>query len=141
MEFAAEVRHPRLRPIFPFGSLAILSCSLACGFALFAFDATPRIILTLIVAAAALAAVLLYPEFALALYVVIGDVKGDDRVASLLPVDLTLVLGAVLVVGIALNFLRKKAIVSMPPAYFLFLALAALMAASLAYAPVLDAGL
>ena len=43
---------------------------------------------------------------ALALYVVIGDVKGDERVASLLPVDLTLALGAVLLAGMLLNALR-----------------------------------
>ena len=71
---------------------------------------------------------------------VIGDVKGDDRVAALLPWDLTLVLGGVLVAGIILNFLRKKRGVAMPPAYFLFVALVALMVASLSYTPVLDAG-
>src|SRR5579863_6546552 len=104
MESIAEIRESNDRRAFSFASLAIVSASSVGGFALFAFDAAPRTILVLMVAVAGLAAILLYPEFALALYVVIGDVKGDDRVASLLPVDLTLVLGAVLLAGIALNF-------------------------------------
>src|SRR4029077_15253526 len=121
-------------------SAALLAAALAIGFALFAFDAPLRTLMLLAGAAAAVA-LLLYPELALALYVIVGDVKGDDRVASLFPVDLTIALGAILMTGIAFNFLRKKRMVSMPPAYFLFLALVALMAASLAYTPVLDAGL
>jgi O-antigen ligase len=141
MECATEIRQSTGRHISSFTSLAILAASVAGGFALFSFNAAPRTVLLVIAAAAGLATVLLYPEFALALYVIIGDVKGDDRVAALLPVDLTLVLGAVLVAGIGLNFLRKKRILPMPPIYFLFLALVALMAASLAYTPVLDAGL
>jgi O-antigen ligase len=141
MEYAAQIRGSRGRRISSFASLAILAASLAGGFALFSLDAAPKTILLAIAATAGLVLVLLYPEFALALYVVIGDVKGDERVAALLPVDLTLVLGAVLVCGIALNFLRKKPIVPMPRVYFLFVPLVALMAASLAYTPVLDAGL
>ncbi|MGA8222143.1 MAG: O-antigen ligase family protein [Candidatus Acidiferrales bacterium] len=141
MEYAPELRNFDDRRVFSFASLAILAASLAGGFALFAFDAAPGTLLLLIVAVPGIAALFLYPEFALALYVVIGDVKGDDHVASLLPVDLTLVLGGILVFGIALNFLRKKQVVPLPPAYYLFLALLALMVASLYYTPVFDAGL
>jgi putative inorganic carbon (hco3(-)) transporter len=90
---------------------------------------------------AALLGLLIYPEVALAVYVVVGDLKGDDRVAALFPVDLTLALGALLVVGIALNILRHKRRVAMPGTYFLFIALAVLMTSSLAYTPVLGAGL
>jgi O-antigen ligase len=98
--------------------------------------------LMLCVAGAAIVAGLLaFPELALALYVVIGDVKGDDRVASLVPVDLTLALGAVLFAGMLLNGLRGKRILPMPREYFLLAALVAMMAASLSYTPVLDAGL
>ena len=89
----------------------------------------------------AVLALLIYPEVALALYVVIGDLKGDDRIAALLPVDLTLALGALLLVGISLNLLRHKRVVKMPTAYFLFVALVAIMTASLTYTPVFDAGL
>jgi O-antigen ligase len=90
---------------------------------------------------AAIPALLIYPEVALALYVVVGDLKGDDRIAALLPVDLTLALGALLLAGIALNLLRRKRVVAIPAAYFLFVALVAIMTASLAYTPVFAAGL
>ena len=120
--------------------VALLAVALVTGFALFAFD-TPLRMPYILTAAAAAVALLLYPEVALALYVVVGDVKGDDHISTLFPVDLTLALGAILVAGIVLNLLRKKRMVPMPPAYFLFLVLVALMAASLAYTPVLDAGL
>jgi O-Antigen ligase len=91
--------------------------------------------------AAFVALLLIYPELSLALYVVVGDVKGDDRVASLVPLDLTLALGAVLFLGMALNCLRDKRVLTMPREYYLLLALVVMMVASLAWTPVFDAGL
>jgi O-antigen ligase len=140
MEYELTIGGSRGRNLPFASSAALLAAALAAGFVLFAFDAPLRTLLVL-AGAAAVVALLLYPELALALYVVVGDVKGDERVASLLPVDLTLALGAILAAGIAFIFLRKKRTVPMPSAYFLFLALVALMAASLAYTPVFDAGL
>ena len=102
--------------------------------------ADPRFLIDIAGAIAAFA-LLLYPEFALALYVVVGDVKGDDRVASLLPFDWTIALGAVLVAGMLLNVLRGRRIATMPPVYFLLGALAIWMAASLTYTPVFEGGL
>lgn len=122
-------------------SVILLGCSIAAGIALFSYGATPQKLLFAAAGVASLAALLLYPELALALYVVVGDVKGDGRIASLLPYDLTLVLGAVLLAGLALNFLRRKSVAPMPPVYFLFILLVALMTASLAYTPVFEAGL
>jgi len=122
-------------------TLALLTCSMAAGIALCSLAATSKIFAPAAVGAISLAVLLLFPEFALALYVVVGDLKGDDRVASLLPVDLTLALGAVLLAAMALNFLRRKRAVRMPNVYFLFVALVAIMTASLAYTPVFDAGL
>jgi len=122
-------------------NLAILAGSLALGVTLACFSDSPTTFLSTAAGVAGLAVLLLYPELALALYVVIGDVKGDDRVASILPVDLTLALGAVLLAGIALNFLRGKRISAMPSVYMLFVALVALMTASLSYTPVFSAGL
>jgi O-antigen ligase len=119
----------------------ILASSIILGFSLFSIRPEPRMVPLAVLGAAALLVLLLYPELALALYVVIGDVKGDERVAALLPWDLTLALGGVLIAGIVLNFLRNKRCVAMPPAYFLFVPLVALMVASLSYTPVLDAGL
>jgi O-antigen ligase len=126
---------------FSLSSAVAAAASLMLGFAIFAFLGGPRTLLASILGTAALVGLLLYPELALALYVVIGDVKGDDRVASLFPVDLTLLLGGILVAGILLNFIRKKPAVPMPRVYFLFLVLLAWMAASLSYTPVFGAGL
>ena len=126
---------------FPFVCAAIFACSLAFGFAVFGVTDGPRTFAVAASGAFVLAALLLCPELALALYVVIGDIKGDDRVAAILPFDLTLALGAVLLAGIVLNFVRGKRIAPMPGVYFLFTALVAMMAASLAYTPVFDAGL
>src|SRR5208282_652403 len=92
-------RDRRFRP----SSIAILTGSFALGLALFSTGSTPRTLLAIAVGTVTLGILLLYPELALALYVVVGDVKGDDRVAALVPVDLTLVLGAVLLGGMALN--------------------------------------
>jgi putative inorganic carbon (HCO3(-)) transporter len=114
--------------------------SVATGI-VFAFAASnPRLLIDTI-GAAILLVLLLYPEFVLALYVVVGDVKGDDRVAALLPFDWTIALGVVLAAGIVLNMLRGRRVAAMPAAYFLLGALTLWMAASLAYTPVLEGGL
>src|SRR5271163_2246436 len=141
MHLGSIINTPRELTRGLFSGLTILVASVVAGFALFSISADPRMLPVVFLGAAALLGLLLYPELALALYVVIGDVKGDDRVAALLPWDLTLALGGVLLAGIILNFLRKKRSLAMPPAYFLFVALVALMVASLSYTPVLDAGL
>lgn len=122
-------------------SIAMAICSAAFCFMVFAFSSGPRTFIYGLAGTGALAALLLFPEFALALYVVIGDLKGDDRIATLLPVDLTLALGSVLVAGAILNFLRGKQMAPLPRAYFCFIGLTAWMTASLSYTPVFDAGL
>ena len=114
--------------------------SLAFGFVFFAFDPTARTALVGLAGFAAVGALLAYPELALALYVVVGDVKGDESVAALLPWDLTLALGGLLIAGMLLNLLRGKRVMALPGSYFLILMLVAMMAASLTYAPVFDAG-
>jgi O-antigen ligase len=124
-----------------FSSLAILTASLAGGWALFASTFSPQTLIAFVLGAAGVAVLLSYPELALALYVVIGDLKGDERVASILPVDLTLALGAIILLGIGLNSFRGKRMVPMPVSFFSYIALIALMVASLAYTPVFDAGL
>ena len=131
-----------IRPArFPRPGLAVLALAALAGAGLFAFGASPENVGPAFGGVIALAALLLWPELALALYVVIGDVKGDERVASLLPYDLTLALAAILVTGLILNMLRGKHRVPMPAVYFLFIPLICMMTASLAYTPVFDAGL
>lgn len=124
----------------PASSVGVLIAAIAAGFVFFALDMSPLRILAIGSGAACVAGLLMYPEFALALYVVVGDIKGDDRVSALLPVDLTLAMATILLGGIAMNLLRKKRIAAMPPVYFVFLALVGLMIASLAYTPVPEAG-
>lgn len=126
---------------FRLSEAAILAASLAAGAGLCVALQSPATFLCHAAMLAALSLLLLYPEFALAAYVVIGDVKGDDSVASLVPMDLTLALGAVLLAGIALNLLRKRRPLSPPPVYFLFVLLVAMMTASLVYTPAFAAGL
>ena len=141
MQMENTIAAPRELTRGVFSGLAILAASAIVGYVLFSISPEPRMLPVVFLGVAVLLALLLYPELALALYVVIGDVKGDDRVAALLPWDLTLALGGVLIAGMILNFLRKKRSLAMPPAYFLFVALVTLMVASLSYTPVLDAGL
>jgi len=120
---------------------AALVGSFAAGMAAFWSPGIAHSFFYSLLGVAVVLALLIYPEVALALYVVIGDLKGDEHIAALLPVDLTLALGALLLIGIALNLLRHKPIVKMPAPYFLFIALVAIMTASLTYTPVFDAGL
>lgn len=124
-----------------FAGWGILAASLAGGCALFASPFTAQILIGFALGATGAAVLLLYPELALALYVVIGDLKGDERIASILPVDLTLVLGAIILLGIILNLIRGKPILQIPIVFLLYVALVALMVASLAYTPVFEAGL
>jgi O-antigen ligase len=136
-EFAAYSGTIWLRP----SSGVILGASLAAGIALFSLAESPGRLALLAMGVAATVVLLWYPELALAAYVVIGDVKGNEWVASLLPVDLTLALGVVLLAGMALNLLRRRRPLALPPVYFLFIALVTIMVASLAYTPAFDAGL
>src|SRR5271155_727283 len=141
MQMEKAIPAPRIDVGADLWGHVVAAAALVLGFAAFTIFPDPRMLPLVFLGAAALLGVLLYPELALALYVVIGDVKGDERVAALLPWDLTLALGGMLIAGVILNFLRKKRCVAIPPAYFLFVALVALMVASLSYTPVLDAGL
>ncbi|MGH9684344.1 MAG: O-antigen ligase family protein [Candidatus Acidiferrales bacterium] len=134
--------------VFPLGNLpvsawqiAALITAIAVGFEFSSLGFALTAALAWAFGIAAAIASIFYPELALAFYVVVGDVKGDDRIASLLPVDLTIALGAILLIGIAVNLLRKKPMLSPPPVYFLYVVLVAIMAASLTYTLMLDAGI
>jgi O-antigen ligase len=121
--------------------LVALAAVLVGGAVFVAAGFSGRNLLAFVLGACALCIFLFYPELALALYVVIGDLKGDERIASLFPADLTLVLGAIIMAGIAFRLLRGGGIVRMPDSFLLYIALVALMTASLAYTPIFDAGL
>ena len=141
MDAAIKLTGSPRKPRLQLWGIAALICSFAAGMAAFWNPSVAHSFFYSLFGITTVLALLIYPEMALALYVVIGDLKGDDRIAALLPVDLTLALGALLLAGIALNLLRHKRVVKMPAAYFFFIALVAIMTASLTYAPVFDAGL
>lgn len=120
--------------------VCLVALSVLAGIVIAILLASPGNAVIPLVGTAAVLIFLLYPELALAAYVVVGDVKGNQVVASLLPVDLTLAVGAVLIAGIMLNILRGRLPLRPPAVYLLFAALLAMMAASLAYTPAFDAG-
>jgi|GEM_PF-2101160 len=120
---------------------AVAAGALAISFLLFAAFGDASTFAKALIAAGGLLVLLLYPEFALAAFMVIGDLKGNERIASLFPCDLTLAAGLIVAAGIALNLVRNKRIAPLPPVYFLFLALAGMMTASLLYTPNVSAGL
>jgi O-antigen ligase len=120
---------------------SLVALSLVAGMAVAFTFGSPQTLMIPVLGALAVVIFLLYPELALAGYVVVGDVKGNESVASLFPVDLTLAMGAVLLAGIVLSLVRGRLPLRPPVVYVLFAGLLAMMAASLAYTPAFDAGL
>lgn len=141
MDRGIHIKSFRLTAPVQITEACIVAFSFAAGAAIALVIGFPHAFLLPAAGIAAVALFLVYPELALAAYVVVGDVKGNESVASLLPVDLTLAMGAVLVAGIGLNWLRGRKPLRPPAVYFLFIALIAMMAASLVYTPALEAGL
>lgn len=81
-----------------------------------------------------------YAEIGLALFFLVGLVKGDPKFASV-PVDLTLLVGAIVAVGTAYRLFIKKQTLRLPREYFFYLPILAMMLLSLTYTPDLAAGL
>ena len=85
-------------------------------------------------------ALIRFPEIALALFFLVGLVKGDTRLASF-PVDLTVSVGVMIVLGAAYRVYIKGQVFRLPQEYFFYLPLLAMMSLSLAYTPDFDAGI
>jgi O-antigen ligase len=83
-----------------------------------------------------LAAVLLirHAEIALALFFLVGLVKGDPSLAST-PVDLTLLIGAIVQIGVCYRLFIRRQALRLPEEYFLYLPLLLMMVLSLTYTP------
>jgi len=75
-----------------------------------------------------------YAEIALALFFLVGLVKGDPSLASA-PVDLTLLIGAIVQIGVCYRLFIKRQALQLPAEYFLYLPLLLMMVLSLAYTP------
>lgn len=95
-----------------------------------------------LIAAGVLAFLLLIrnSEIALALFFLVGLVKGDPRLASA-PVDLTLLIGAIVQLGVCYRLCIKRQILRLPQEYFFYVPLLAMMILSLTYTPDLNGGL
>lgn len=87
------------------------------------------------------AALIIWPEITLGLYPLVGSVKTDERLSFLGSADMTVVLVALVWVGVILKYLRKGIKVHLPSAYWLFVPFVFMMIVSLTYTPDFDAGL
>ena len=80
-----------------------------------------------------------YAEITLALFFLIGLIKGDERLASM-PVDLTVAVGGLVIVSVLAKLITGKSELALPREYLLYLPLLAMMILSLAYTPDLSGG-
>ena len=81
-----------------------------------------------------------YAEVTLAFFFLVGMFKGDPRLSST-PVDLTILVGALVGLAVALRLITSRQALSVPAEYFLYLPLICLMVLSLFYTPDFSAGL
>ena len=81
-----------------------------------------------------------FAEVALAMFFLVGLVKGDPRLSSA-PVDLTVFIGSIVVASVGYRLLFKRKVLRLPQEYFFYLPLLAMMVLSLAYTPDLSAGI
>lgn len=81
-----------------------------------------------------------YAEVTLAFFFLVGLFKGDPRLSST-PVDLTIVVGALVALAVVLRLIINRQALSLPTEYFLYLPLICLMVLSLFYTPDFSAGL
>jgi len=80
------------------------------------------------------------PEIALPVFLAAGSLKLDPRLPAF-PIDLTVVLGALLWLSIVLRLLIRPQPLRIPGAYFLYMPLSLMMFISLLYTPDLGLGL
>lgn len=89
---------------------------------------------------AALLLLLRYAELAVALFYVIGFIKGDPRLDAM-PVDLTVAVAVIMIVAMALRWFFTGQTLHLPREFFWYLPLIVLIVASLTYTPDWAAGL
>jgi O-antigen ligase len=81
-----------------------------------------------------------YAEIALALFFLIGLVKGDPSLSST-PVDLTVLVGVIVQLGVCYRLVVKRQPLRLPVEYICYIPLIIMMILSLTYAPDLSGGL
>ena len=110
------------------------------GLQLLASMSMVKIFGILILGTILLALLLKYAEVTLALFFLVGLFKGDPRLSST-PVDLTILVGALVALAVALRLIFDRQALQIPAEYFLYLPLICLMVLSLFYTPDFSAGL
>ncbi|HUO35375.1 MAG TPA: O-antigen ligase family protein [Candidatus Acidoferrum sp.] len=80
-----------------------------------------------------------HPDITLALFFLVGLVKGDPSLSQS-PVDLTVVTAAILAISAAWKLLSSATHLELPREYFLYLPLLSMMVLSLTYTPDVSAG-
>jgi len=98
-----------------------------------------KAVLLLIGGLAAVYLLVRHAEITLALFFLIGLIKGDERLAST-PVDLTVAVGGAVLLGVFFRLITGKRELALPREYLLYLPLLAMMILSLAYTPDLSRG-
>lgn len=78
-------------------------------------------------------------EITLALFFLIGLIKGDERLAAM-PVDLTVAVGGLVIFSVCARLVTGKRELALPGEYLLYLPLLAMMLLSLSYTPDLPGG-
>lgn len=82
-----------------------------------------------------------YPEVALAVYLFVGEIKGDPRLSFIKPLDLTLAFAGILVASLLVEVLYKKRRPPWPKEFLLYLPPVFMMLISLVYTPHLEIGI
>jgi len=76
-----------------------------------------------------------YPEITLAIFVSIGNIKGDPRLSFLQPVDLTVLLAVLIVFAILIKMIFKRIKPEIPKEFLLYIPFILMMIVSLSYTP------
>ena len=98
-----------------------------------------KAVLLLIGGLAAFYLLVRHAEITLALFFLIGLIKGDERLAST-PVDLTVAVGGAVLASVCARLIIGKRELTLPREYLLYLPLLAMMIISLTYTPDLAGG-
>jgi O-antigen ligase len=76
-----------------------------------------------------------YPEITLAIFVSIGNIKGDPRLSFLQPLDLTVFLALLIIFAILIKLIFKRIKPKFPKEFILYIPFIVMMIVSLSYTP------
>jgi O-antigen ligase len=127
-------------PLQAISLLAIMFTAIACALLIiFGYVSVIQLVVGL-VALVGVAVFLVFPEMALAALLTVGTLKAIPQIADS-PIDLTVALAVLLIIGTALKGGSDLLNVTYPTAYLLYLPFVAIMLLSLTYTPNFPAGI